>query len=78
LASEDSPLKNAELVLLHTCVIALENLVIALLAEAPDRQLTLARGMATDNSPRSGFTPQPDITLRATVEMLSLADRADR
>lgn len=75
--AEDTPLTNAELVQLRIRVIALENLVIALLAEAPDRQLTLARGMATYISPRAGFTPHP-ITLRAADEMLSLVDRADR
>ena len=74
---DDTPLTNAELVQLRIRVIALENLVIALLAEAPDRQLTLARGMATYISPRAGFTPHP-ITLRAAEEMLSLVDRADR
>jgi hypothetical protein len=68
---------NAELVQLRVRVIALENLVIALLAEAPDRQLDLARGMATYISPRTGFTPHP-VTLRAADEMLSLVDRADR
>lgn len=75
--AEDTPLTNAELVQLRIRVIALENLVIALLAEAPDRQLTLARGMATYISPRTGFTPHP-ITLRAADELLSLVDRADR
>lgn len=75
--SEDSPLTNSELVQLRIRVIALENLVIALLADAPDRQLILARGMATYISPRAGFTPHP-ITLRAADEMLSLVDRADR
>lgn len=74
---EDTPLTNAELVQLRIRVIALENLVIALLAEAPDRQLTIARDMATFISPRAGFTPHP-ITLRAADEMLSLVDRADR
>lgn len=73
----DTPLTNAELVQLRIRVIALENLVIALLADAPDRQLTLARGMANYISPRAGFTPHP-ITLRAADEMLSLVDRADR
>ncbi len=68
---------NAEGVQLRIRVIALENLVIALLAEAPDRQVTLARGMATYISPRAGFTPDP-ITLRAADEMLSLVDRPDR
>ena len=77
LSSEDYPLTNAELVQLRIRVIALENLIIALLAEAPDRQLTLARGLATYISPRAGSTPHP-ITLRAADEMLSLVDRADR
>ena len=74
---EDTPLTNAELVQLRIRVIALENLVIAMLAEAPDRQLTLARGMATYISPRAGCTPHP-VTLRAADEMLSLVGRADR
>ena len=77
LPAADTPLTNAELVQLRIRVIALENLVIALLAEAPDRQLTLARGMATYISPRTGSTPHP-VTLRAADEMLSLVDRADR
>ena len=75
--SDDTPLTNAELVQLRIRVIALENLVIALLAEAPDRQRSLVRGMATYISPRAGFTPHP-VTLRAADEMLSLVDRADR
>lgn len=74
---DDTPLTNTDLVQLRIRVIALENLVIALLAEATDRQLTLARGMASYISPRAGFTPHP-ITLRAADEMLSLVDRADR
>lgn len=74
---EDSPLTNAELVQLRVRVISLENLVIPLLAEAPDRQITLARGMATYISSRAGFTSHP-ITLRAADEMLSLVGRANR
>ena len=74
---DHTPLTNAELMQLRIRVIALENLVIALLAEAPCRQMTLARGMATYISPRAGFTPHP-ITLRAADEMLSLVNRADR
>ena len=76
-SSDDAPLTNAELVQLRIRVIALENLVIALLAEAPDRQLALARGMAICISPRTGFTPHP-VTLQAADEMRSLVDRADR
>lgn len=74
---DDAPSTNAEWEQLRIRVIALENLVIALLAEASDRQLALARGMATYISPRTGFTPHP-VTLRAADEMLSLVDRANR
>ena len=56
-------------------VVALENLVIALLAQAPAAQLELARAMATYISPRPGYTPHP-LTLRAADEMRSLVDRA--
>src|SRR5271170_6346627 len=70
-------LTNAELVQLRIRVIALENLVIALLAQAPDRQLDAAREMASYISPRPGFTPHP-LTVRAAVHMIDLVDRADR
>lgn len=71
------PLTDAELVQLRIRVIALENLVIALLAEAPVRQRALVREMATYISPRPGHTPHP-LTLRAANEMLSLVDRSAR
>lgn len=74
---ETSPqLTNAELVQLHVRVIALENLVIALLAGASDRERALAREMAVYISPRPGFTPH-QLTLRASAEMSRLVDRAD-
>jgi hypothetical protein len=69
------PLTQVELEHLHIRVIALENLVIALLAQAPERQLALAREMATYISPRPGFTSHP-LTIGAANEMLSLVDRA--
>ena len=52
----DPQLAMAELVQLRIRVIALENLVIGLLAEASDRQLALAREMAIYISPRPNFT----------------------
>ena len=76
-AQEDPPLTNAELVQLRVRVIALENLVISMLAEAPDRQLDAARALANYIVPRRGCTPHP-MTLRAADEMLSLVDRAGR
>ena len=66
---------NAELVHLHIRVIALENLVIAVLAEGSDRQLAVAREMAGYISPRSGFKHHP-LTIQAADHMTDLVDRA--
>lgn len=71
------PLKNAELVQLQTRVIALENLAIALLAQASQVQLELARGMATYISPRPGATAHP-LTLHAAAQMRHLVERSHR
>jgi hypothetical protein len=68
-------LTNAELVQLQIRVIALENLVITLLAEASDRQLDLAREMAAYISPRPGFTQHP-LTIHAAAQMIDLVQRA--
>jgi hypothetical protein len=68
---------QTELAQLRVRVVALENLVIALLAQAPDHQLLLAREMAVHISPRPGFT-RHRLTLHAAGEMLSLVDRAQR
>lgn len=67
----------AELGALHIRVVALENLVISLLATASDRQLELAREMARYISPRSGFTHHP-LTTHATAHMIDLVERAAR
>lgn len=50
---------NSELVQLRVRLIALENLLIALLADASERQLELARDATAYISPRPGFTPHP-------------------
>jgi hypothetical protein len=68
-------LTNTELVQLRIRVIALENLVIALLAGAPERQLDLAREMAAYISPRPGFTHHP-LTLHAAAQLIDLVERA--
>ena len=70
-------LSNAELVQLRVRVIALENLVIALLAEASDRQRQIARKMATYIAPRPGFTHHP-LTAQASSRMEDLVERAQR
>jgi hypothetical protein len=73
--SEVPELTNAELVQLRVRVIALENLVISLLAEATDKQLDLAREMAAFISPRPGFTHHP-LTIHAATQMVDLVERA--
>ncbi|WP_460124223.1 hypothetical protein [Pseudomonas sp. S2_C03] len=70
-------LTNAELVHLRVRVIALENLVIALLAEGSERQRAIAREMADFISPRSGFTQHP-LTIHAADHMTHSVERAER
>lgn len=65
---------DAEFGALHVRVIALENLVIALLAAASDRELDAARNMASYISPRPGFTHHP-LTVHAAGHMTNLIDR---
>ena len=65
-----------ELAQLRIRVIALENLVIALLAQMSDRQLDLARQMAIYISPRLGFTHHRP-TIHAAAQMVHLVERAD-
>jgi hypothetical protein len=72
---EAPPLSNAELVQLQVRVIALENLLAVLLAEATDSQLELARDLAAYISPRQGCTPH-HLTIHAAARMFSLVERA--
>jgi hypothetical protein len=65
-----------ELAQLRIRVIALENLIITLLAQTSDRQLDLARQMASYISPRPGFTHHRP-TIHAAAQMVHLAERAD-
>ena len=67
---------NAERAHMHMRVIALENLVIALLAEVTPEQRERARAMAVHISPRAGFTAHA-LTLEAAAEMNHLVDRAE-
>jgi hypothetical protein len=68
---------NVQLVALHVRVIALENLVISLLATASNQQLDLVREMARYISPRPGFTPHP-LTVRGAAHMIDLLERSSR
>ena len=74
---DSPPLINAELVQLQVRLIALENLVIALLVQADGRQLEAIREMAAYILPRPGFTLHR-LTIHAAAEMISLVDRAER
>lgn len=69
------PLTNTELVQLRVRVIALENSVITLLADASDRRLEHAREMAAYISPRRGFTHHA-LTMHAAAHMVDLVERA--
>lgn len=64
-----------EIARLRVRVIALENLIIALLAEASPRQLGLIRDMAVFITPRPGTTPHP-LTTQAARQMVSLVERS--
>ncbi len=68
-------LGNAELVQLQVRVIALENLMLALLSEAAEQQIELVHEMAACISPRPGFTAHP-LTLHAAAQMIHLVRRA--
>lgn len=56
-------------------LIALENLVVALLAETPESQSELVREMARFISPRPGMTPHR-LTIEAARNMLAMVERA--
>jgi hypothetical protein len=66
---------NVEVVQLRVRVIALENLVITMLAEASDQQLERIREMASYISPRRSSAQHP-LTIHAATQMLNLVDRA--
>jgi hypothetical protein len=68
---------SAEMGAVHIRVIALENLVVALLANAPEKQLKLARDMAGLVAPRAGSTQHP-LTSRAATHMTDLIARSTR
>lgn len=70
------PLTNAELVQLQIRVIALENLVVALLADASDEQRARVRDIAASIFPRPGVEHR--LTVQASGQMGHLAQRARR
>lgn len=73
--AQTPPLGNAEIVQLQIRVIALENVLAVLLAEASERQLALLREMSHYIFPRPGST-QHRLTIHAAARMVSLAESA--
>jgi len=71
------PLWNTELVQMRIRVVALENLMLALLAEGTEGQTALAKEMAAYILPREGHTLHP-LTIHAAQQMLHLVERASR
>jgi hypothetical protein len=69
-------LTDAELVQLQLRVIALENLVTALLAHAPPETAELVRAVAANISPRPDST-QHHLTVRAAAQMIHLLERSE-
>lgn len=74
-SSELFPSSSAEFVQLRSRVIALENLLIALLADGPDLHSARIREMAGFIAPRPGFT-QHRLTVQASHQMVDLVNRA--
>ncbi len=68
-------LTNVEIVHLRVRLIALENLIIAVLAEGSDQQRQLARDMAAYISPASSLTHHL-LTVKAAEHMTDLVNRA--
>ena len=68
---------DAEFEALHVRVIALENLVIALLVAASHQEQNVAREMASYILPRPGFTHHP-LTVHAASHITDLIERAAR
>jgi hypothetical protein len=66
---------EVELQTLHVRVIALESLIVSLLASASDRQRNQAIKMAAYISPRSGAT-QHQLTVQAATHVADLIRRA--
>jgi hypothetical protein len=76
-AAASRELTNTELVHLRIRVIALENLMIAVLAEGSEQQRQMARDMAALITLRPGYTQHP-LTVHAADHINDLVARADR
>ena len=68
-------LSDAEIIQLRIRVIALENIVLSLVARATDDQLTQIAEMAEFITPRPDTTQHP-LTIHAATQMTQLVERA--
>jgi hypothetical protein len=67
---------DAEAANIRVRLIAIENIIVALLANASDDRLELIREMADFISPRPGMTPHR-LTIEAAHNMLAIVERAE-
>jgi hypothetical protein len=67
---------DAEAANIRVRLIAIENIIVVLLANAPDDRLELIREMADFISPRPGMTPHR-LTIEAARNMLAILERAE-
>jgi len=77
LRAKTPPVATADLIQLRVRVIAIENVVIALLAQTPESAVARVRALASAIQPRPGHKPHP-LTLHAAEHMLQLVERAAR
>lgn len=75
-SEQSHELGNVELVQLRIRVIAMENMLVALLSDVSEGQLAKVRARADQIMPRPGQTPHP-LTTSAAAHMLSLLRRAE-
>ena len=73
--TDEHPLTDVEIVQLRVRVIALENLIIALLAHSSDQARVTARQMADYILPKPGAT-QHRLTTHAAIHMIDLLERS--
>ena len=67
---------DAETANIRVRLIAIENILVALLADAPEDRIELVREMAQFISPRPGMTPHR-LTIEAARNMLAIVERAE-
>ena len=75
--SKAPPLTNTELEHLRARVVALESVMVTVLATASEAQIALVRAIAVYISPRPGATRHP-LTKDACIQIVNLVERAEQ